>query len=541
MIKREFSTQGGFLHFPIFAGAAPDGNYVKIFANGEMKREIFIYIAKDKEHTTFYAPLDVRQYCTEKVTLVCEDADAAEDIFSGVKEGRGVFEETVLYPDLYNEEIRQQVHFSPARGWMNDPNGLFYKDGVFNMYFQHNAFANHHFGYPNCAWGHARTLDGVHFEELGDKIVTDDTRFSIASGSAIVDKFNLAGFGENAILAFCSKLYCGQYKGRQRVTSGGGQNLYYSLDNGDTFIPYENNPVIEVPDYMEWRDPKILQLDEKTFGLAVYETFEGKNCISIYKSTNAVDWEFCSRNFDFYECPDLFKLKVKNADEEMWALYGANGVCYIGTFADCVFVPVGESCFVDYGICVYAGQTFNNYGDGEKRLYTAWLCDWEHDGWKFDENEPLRNYGFSQSMALFTEFTIVKTEKGYKLLRAPIEAIKTLRKEKREVVLKDLKAKAPCEIVFTLEKGKNAKVRIDGVGFDYFGEEHKIASTTDRVGEIISKGDVEVRLVVDNRTTEMFVADEMVLSFNGKKETVNVEADYEIKGDYFSLNSIWEK
>ena len=540
MVKKEFSTKRGFLHFPIFANLPEEANYIQVVVSGEVKNIFAINIAQNSEQTTFYAPLDIKKYGSETVTLLCEDDDAADNLFDTVIEGGSIFEEKELYPDLYKEEIRQQVHFSPARGWMNDPNGLVFVDGTFNMYFQHNAFSNHHCGYPNVGWGLAKTTDGVHFKEYGDKILTDDTKFLIASGSAIVDKNNLAGFGKNAILAYCTKLYCRQFKGRQNATSGGGQNLFYSLDGGNTFTAYEKNPVIKVPDYMEWRDPKIIQLDEKTFALAVYETFEGRNCISIYKSGNGKEWEFCSRNFDFYECPDLFKLKVKNEDKEMWALYGANGVCYIGTFDDCIFTPVGESCFVDYGICVYAGQTFNNYGNGEKRLYTAWLCDWEHDGWKFDPNEPHRKFGFSQSMALFTEFTIAKTKNGYKLLRSPIENLKTLRDTSKEVNLKQVLANAPCEIVFTLKKGIDAKVRIDGVGFDYVGSEHKIVSTTDRVGEILNDSDVEVRVIVDNRTTEMFVANEMVLSFNGQKKNFEVVADYDLSGTYYTLKSIWE-
>jgi len=78
------------------------------------------------------------------------------------------------------------------------------------------------------------------------------------------------------------------------------------------------------------------------------------------------------------------------------------------------------------------------------------------------------------------------------------------------------------------------------VGFDYIGDEHKIISTTSRQGEIISDGEIEVRIIVDNRTTEIYVANEMVLSFNGKKENVTVQADYELKGEYYPLKSIWE-
>ena len=31
-----------------------------------------------------------------------------------------------------NESDRQQFHYSARNGWLNDPNGLFWKDGVYH-------------------------------------------------------------------------------------------------------------------------------------------------------------------------------------------------------------------------------------------------------------------------------------------------------------------------------------------------------------------------------------------------------------------------
>ena len=64
---------------------------------------------------------------------MCRDDNASENLFDGIRVGGKIEDEPQLYPELYNEEIRQKIHFSPKRGWMNDPNGLFFKDGIFHM------------------------------------------------------------------------------------------------------------------------------------------------------------------------------------------------------------------------------------------------------------------------------------------------------------------------------------------------------------------------------------------------------------------------
>lgn len=45
---------------------------------------------------------------------------------------------------LYDELYRPQLHFSPPSGWMNDPNGIVYHDGLFHLFFQYNPFSTIH-------------------------------------------------------------------------------------------------------------------------------------------------------------------------------------------------------------------------------------------------------------------------------------------------------------------------------------------------------------------------------------------------------------
>ena len=541
MVKKEFNTKQGFLHIPTRSAAQDDNYYVSVMVDGIIKNEFLIGIATPGEEMHFYVAMDVARYHSEKITLICEQEDVDPALFDGIIEGSQIQDHPELYPDLYREPIRQQVHFSPARGWMNDPNGLFYKDGVFNVYFQHNPLDNRHYS-TNCSWGHAQTRDGIHFQECGDAIMPRNSRYNIASGSALVDKYNIAGFGSDAVLATYTDLRSMQYHGRPAITSGVGQMLMYSLDGGMTFHYLKDEAIISVPDHCDWRDPKILQIDAHTIAIAVYETYEGKNCISIYKSTDCKNWEFCSRLFDFYECPDLFCLKVLNSDEEIWVAYGNGGRYVVGTFEDFQFHIITDNGFLDYGNSSAAGQTFNNYDDPSKRIYTTWLADYDHTGWSYDPHGVNNHYGFSQSLALFTELTLIKTDNGYRMFRAPIAAVKELRDTRSSVLLsKNTPLTTPSETLFTLKKGHNASIRIGNSGFDYCAQDHKIITTASREYAFYSPDDLEVRMITDTRSVEIYLQNEIVVTFHVHPEALSVECDYEIVAEQYTLKSIWTK
>jgi beta-fructofuranosidase len=54
------------------------------------------------------------------------------------------------------------LHIRPARGWLNDPNGLCRIDGRYHVFFQYNPHAPVH---GNVHWGHVSSNDLLHWTE----------------------------------------------------------------------------------------------------------------------------------------------------------------------------------------------------------------------------------------------------------------------------------------------------------------------------------------------------------------------------------------
>ena len=206
------------------------------------------------------------------------------------------------------EQYRPVYHHTPAYGWMNDPNGMFFKDGVWHIYFQHNPYGSQ---WENMTWGHSTSTDLLHWTFEGDAIEPDNWG-TVFSGSAVVDKEGTAGFGKDAVVA----LY----------TSAGEnqtQSLAYSNDDGKTFTKYNGNPIItsNVPDF---RDPHVFWNDEIKKWNMILAAGQQMN---IYSSDNLRDWTLESSfgagygsHDGVWECPDLMKLHVRGTDKEKWLL-----------------------------------------------------------------------------------------------------------------------------------------------------------------------------------------------------------------------------
>lgn len=175
---------------------------------------------------------------------------------------------------------RPSYHFTPLYGWMNDPNGMVYKDGEYHLYFQYNPYGSK---WGNMHWGHAVSKDLIHWEHL-DPAIARDPVGHIFSGSSVVDKKNTAGFGKNAIIAI--------YTNNSSVNHDEVQCIAYSNDNGRTFTKYEGNPVLTPFDGLkDFRDPKVFWYEK---GKCWYMIVSADKETRFYKSKNLKKWTYVS-------------------------------------------------------------------------------------------------------------------------------------------------------------------------------------------------------------------------------------------------------
>lgn len=275
------------------------------------------------------------------------------------------------------EKFRPTYHFSPLYGWMNDPNGMVYKDGEYHLFYQHNPYGSK---WGNMHWGHAISKDLINWEHRPDAI-TPDALGTIFSGSAVVDTDNTAGFGAGAIVAIYT-----QNSDRQV------QSIAYSTDNGRSFTKYENNPVL-TSDARDFRDPKVFWHKETQRWIMLLAVGQE---MQIFSSSNLKDWAFESSfgegqgaHGGVWECPDLFELPVDGTNEKKWVLlcnlnpggpFGGSATQYfVGTFNGKEFAneSPSQTKWMDWGKDHYATVTWSDAPDN-RRIAIAWMSNWQY-------------------------------------------------------------------------------------------------------------------------------------------------------------------
>ena len=351
---------------------------IKVVKNNTQVKALNVRLASN--HIDYYVPLDLKQFG--------EDAKLALDIHvNGTYRNDGELSgftcwKKMLFSDTFDtanrEKYRPVYHHTPAWGWMNDPNGMFYKDGVWHLYFQYNPYGSQ---WENMTWGHSTSTDLIHWTFQGAPIEADAWG-TIFSGSAVVDHNNTVGFGKGAVVAM--------------YTSAGEnqtQSIAYSNDNGQTFTKYDGNPVLtsNTPDY---RDPHVFwNEDIKSWNMIMAE---GQH-MDIYSSADLKEWKLESQfgaeygnHGGVWECPDLMKMKVRGTDQYKWMLlcninpggpFGGSATQYfVGQFDGhkftCESAPEVTK-WMDYGKDHYATVTFDNAPDG-RRVAMAWMSNWQY-------------------------------------------------------------------------------------------------------------------------------------------------------------------
>ena len=328
------------------------------------------------------------------------------------------------------EKFRPVYHHTPLYGWMNDANGLVYKDGEYHLYFQYNPYGSK---WGNMHWGHSVSKDLVHWEHLAPAIARD-TLGHIFSGSSIVDQENVAGYGVGSILVFYTSA---------SDKNGQVQCLAFSKDNGRTFTKYEKNPILCPADGLrDFRDPKVFRYEPEDKWVMIVSADKE---MRFYDSKNLKDWNYMSSFGEGYgvqpcqfECPDMVELPVDgDLNRKKWALIvNVNPGCYFGGSATQYFTGNFDgtkfSCdsqpnvtkWLDWGKDHYATVCFSN--TGERTIAVPWMSNWQ-----YCNIVPTKQ--FRSANALPRELSLYTQDGEIYLSAVPVPEIKTLRKEKKEI------------------------------------------------------------------------------------------------------------
>ena len=474
---------------------------VKVLVGGRQMKSFNVKLAVDQ--VDYYVPLDIRSFGSGDLLL--------DITFHGDRRFTGAMKDFICWREMKQsdafdtqnrEKFRPAYHHTPAYGWMNDPNGMFYKDGVFHLYYQYNPYGSQ---WENMTWGHSTSRDLIHWEAQPIAI-EPDALGDVFSGSCVVDKRN------NEVVAMYTSA------GKSQV-----QSIAFSKDNGQTFEKYAGNPVL-VSSEEDFRDPKAFwnpEIQKWNLILAVGQEMR------IYSSADMKEWTYESSfgkelgcHDGVWECPDLMKLQVRGTDKQKWLLicninpggpFGGSATQYfIGDFDGHKFTcEHNDTRWMDYGKDHYATVTFDNAPDG-RRVALAWMSNWQY------ANEvPTKQFRSANSVP--RDLDLFEYNGQYYCGVTPSKELLALRGKKTanpteacEIVVD---AKGPMTLTLSNTKGEQVTMRYDKAaktftmnreksGDTAFSEAFPVETTAPVYGNIR-----QFRIFIDRCSIEVFDAE----------------------------------
>lgn len=510
---RELHIDRQFVLFPINNESL--SRRVRLVKNGRTLRSFTASLGLPAQ---WWAHLDVSSWQGQTLTLAIEPDNSPPSIASMAISGRGANEtddaelvaairtsaEIGSSETLYQEPLRPVFHFTVRRGWNNDPNGLVYHAGKYHLFFQHNPYGVR-FGNPH--WGHAVSVDLVHWQEQPIALYPHGEDDFPYSGSGVVDENNTSGWGKSGrpamVVAFTS--------------SRRGECIAYSQDDGATWKEFEGNPVVK----HSGRDPKLLWHPEtKQWVMVVYSERPGtyaatpvRRGMAFYTSADLKSWQERSWLEGYYECPDFFALPIDGDPKRTkWVLSCAPSYYCIGEFDDSRFIPESPRLSAPAGgisnaneftgiPLFYAPQTFSNHPKGH-RVQIGW------------GRVKAAGMPFTQMMSFPTVLSLRTTSEGVRLCREPVAAIRSLRARTYEFpagpltsspLLAELKGEAwDIEAVLRLGTVSPILMNIGGDEYIYDTASQMLSGPNGAMAIASADRRLQLRILVDRTTVEIF-------------------------------------
>jgi fructan beta-fructosidase len=485
--------------------------------------------------------------------------------------------------NYYTEQYRPQFHFSPAKNWMNDPNGMVFFDGEYHLFYQHYPDGN---VWGPMHWGHAVSTDLVSWQHLPIALYPDILGM-IFSGSAVVDSRNTSGFGspeKPALVAIFTQHFMeGEKAGKHDFQT---QGIAYSIDKGRTWKMYTGNPVIKNPGKHDFRDPKVFWHEPSQQWKMILAV---KDHVELYGSPDLKTWSYLSSfgvdigaHGGVWECPDLFEMSVQGSEQKKWVMLvsinpgapnGGSGTQYfIGQFDGQQFTQQQtDTLWLDYGKDNYAGVTWSNVGDG-RRLFLGWMSNWQYA-------TVVPTTVWRSAMTVSRELKLEETKVGLRVTSYPVKELEDLRNEPKtithflesesdksaeitlegqsneiELTIEKSKSVATFEIQFSNNKQEFISIGVDTLNQLYINRTQSGQKfSKDFVGKHYGKRNstsdtIKLRLLLDASSIEVFADDGAVMTdlffstepFNKMQIKSNKGVSIpELK--IYTLNSIWKQ
>ena len=483
-LSRSMLLTNNLLNLPVKNGAAM--KRVTVAVGGNPVRDFNIELADGTPD--WWAFVDVSAFSNQTAVVSVNSLTSGSAGLNSIVQTNGIIGSS----NLYTETLRPQLHFSTKRGWLNDANGMFYYNGQYHLYYQHDPF--NWDGSGQKWWGHAVSPDMFNWRELQEGIYSHTYGDDVWSGSAVVDSTDTSGFQTTTNSVIAAAFY----------STARGECMTFSTDGGRTFVDYTNNPVVVHAG--TGRDPHLFWYAPSNYWvMAVYDD-SGGNGIEFYSAPDLRHWTFRSKIYNgFFECPDIFKLPVDgNAANTMWVLNDGSAGYQIGQFNGAAFTASTSKLPGNLGAAFYASQTFTSMKPGDNRVVRI--------GWAQISTPGMP---FNQLMYFPTALSLQTTSNGVRLCSAPIAEITnnavnvyawtnlTLNPGYNPLsgirgTIFDLKAQ------FSPGTAQSLIFQFQGVTVTYNAFTKQISCNGDTQSLPLINGSVQLEIVVDRDTVEIF-------------------------------------
>ncbi|MEY2407334.1 MAG: fructan beta-fructosidase [Verrucomicrobiota bacterium] len=525
LVSPVFVVERPYLNFLVGGGNRPEEAGVQLRVDGKIVRsttgaddEALNWVTWDlSDLMRQRARLEIFDNATGGWGHVNVDQIVLSDTRKGEIEGAPAISTGRLYDEIY----RPQFHFTARSNWLNDPNGLVFYKGEYHLFFQHNPGS---VNWGSMTWGHAVSPDLVHWSQL-EHALWPDRLGTMFSGSAVIDWNNTAGFqsGDEKSLV-CIYTAAGgtspESKGQPFT-----QCIAYSNDRGRSFTKWSGNPALKnvVGDN---RDPKVFWHEPtRRWVMALYvpvvdpqkKGADGKpaktETIQFFASPDLKQWTFLSQLDGFFECPDLFELRVDgDRTNTRWVIFGANAEYLIGRFDGTKFTRESGKHKSDFGKNFYAAQTFSDIPESDgRRIIIGWMQGGKYPGMPFN-----------QQMAFPCELTLRTTPEGLRLFKWPVKEIEKLRlheartdnsREGSGGFAHDTSLALPLDLEVEFEPAANGEVTFDvrGNKFTWIVPGNKLTGLERSMPLAPVNGRVKLRFLIDRSSVEIFGNDGAVV------------------------------